>query len=65
MPRTMTSMASGNSSMNFFSRRFVRKVSTQRGRPKAAGEAERRAPAQMPAPSRNTSDERDQPERRR
>ncbi len=40
MPRTMTSTASGSAFRNAFSRRFFRKPSTQRGRPRPAAKAD-------------------------
>ena len=39
MPRTMTSTASGSARKKAFSRRFFRKLSVQRGKPKPAAKA--------------------------
>ena len=54
MPRTMTSTASGSASGICFSRRFLRKLSSQRGRPKPA------AKPRPSAASKSAADDEDQ-----
>ncbi len=48
MPRTMTSTASGSAFRNAFSRRFLRKPRTQRGRPRPVPKAITAAPSRLP-----------------
>src|SRR5579863_8566808 len=51
MPRTITSTASGSDRRKAFSRRFLRKLSIQRGRPKPAANAMPTAPSGPPPAS--------------
>ena len=50
MPRTITSTASGSALRNAFSRRVLRKLRPQRGRPKPAANARPSAPSKPPMP---------------
>ncbi len=51
MPRTITSTASGSALRKFFSRRFLRKLSAQRGKPKPPANA---SPAAASSPPPNS-----------